>query len=45
MCTHLLNDGPLRCLRADVHDETARGGHVYAATAGPDLARKEADDD
>jgi len=33
-CLHQLSDGPLVCVRADDHER----GHVYAASAGPDLS-------
>ena len=33
MCDHHLHDGPLTCVRTDPHQT----GHVYNATAGPDL--------
>ena len=40
MCAHTLSDGPLICDRTDDHDENARGGHTYAATAGCDLSKE-----
>ena len=32
-CTHHLADGPLVCVR-EAHDDR---GHIYVASAGPDL--------
>lgn len=45
MCAHLLNGGPLVCDRTDRHDENARGGHVYTASAGSDLSSEGVSDE